>query len=272
VGGSLDLTRQRYTENGAVPQPLAGSTRSSGTLQLAGGWELDFFGRYRAQLRAALGAQLAAQAELAAARVLLAAEVARQYVQLARLVALRHVAEQGLAQRQAMLELIRQRVAAGAPLMAVVPLSQVWVDANFKESQLRRLRIGQSVTLTADVYGDGVTFHGTVAGLGAGTGAAFSLLPAQNATGNWIKVVQRVPVRIALDATELAEHPLRVGLSMEARVDVRRQDGRALADGVRETSAVRTEVFGDLEREAQARIDRIIATHLGRAAPAPARS
>ncbi len=116
---------------------------------------------------------------------------------------------------------VGQRVAPGAPLMSIVPLDQVWVDANFKEVQLRNMRIGQPVTLTADAYGKAVEYHGTVAGLGVGTGSAFALLPAQNATGNWIKVVQRVPVRIALDPKELAAHPLRVGLSME--VDGRRR-------------------------------------------------
>ncbi|MDE2300669.1 MAG: efflux RND transporter periplasmic adaptor subunit, partial [Burkholderiales bacterium] len=110
-----------------------------------------------------------------------------------------------------------QRVQAGAPLMSIVPLSKVWVEANFKESQLQNLRLGQPVTLDADLYGKRVEYHGRVEGLGAGTGSAFALLPAQNATGNWIKVVQRVPVRIALDAKELGAHPLRVGLSMDAR-------------------------------------------------------
>src|SRR6516162_11000240 len=109
-----------------------------------------------------------------------------------------------------------QRVSTGSPLMAVVPLDQVWVDANFKEPQLAHMRIGQPVKLTADLYGRQVVYHGTVAGFGAGTGAAFSLLPAQNATGNWIKIVQRVPVRVALDAREIATHPLQIGLSMKA--------------------------------------------------------
>ncbi len=106
----------------------------------------------------------------------------------------------------------------------------MWVDANFKEGQLRNIRIGQPVTLEADVYGNKVEYHGTVDGLGAGTGAAFALLPAQNATGNWIKVVQRVPVRVALDPAQLAEHPLRVGLSMEAQVDVSDRTGKTLAE------------------------------------------
>ena len=120
---------------------------------------------------------------------------------------------------------VGQRVAPGTPLMTVVPLQKVWVDANFKEVQLRHMTIGQKATLTADVYGSKVEYHGVVAGLGAGTGAAFSLLPAQNATGNWIKVVQRVPVRIALDSKELAEHPLRIGLSMQVEVDMHENHG-----------------------------------------------
>ena len=118
-----------------------------------------------------------------------------------------------------------QRVAPGATLMAIVPLDQVWVDANFKEPQLATMRIGQRVTLTADLYGNKIPYHGTVSGFGAGTGSAFSLLPAQNATGNWIKIVQRVPVRIALDPQELAAHPLQIGLSMQAEIDTHQRDG-----------------------------------------------
>ena len=124
---------------------------------------------------------------------------------------------------------IGQRVGSGAPLMAVVPLSQIWVDANFKESQLSRIRPGQPVDLHADVYGGRVAFHGKVVGVDAGTGSAFALLPAQNATGNWIKVVQRVPVRVQIDAAELAQHPLRLGLSMEVSVDTHAgSDGQPL--------------------------------------------
>jgi membrane fusion protein (multidrug efflux system) len=115
---------------------------------------------------------------------------------------------------------IGQHVAPGAPLMSVVPVAQAYVNANFKESQLDRVRNGQPVTLTSDLYGSSVVFHGRVAGLGGGTGSAFAVIPAQNATGNWIKVVQRLPVRIALDPTELAAHPLRVGLSMYAEIKV----------------------------------------------------
>ncbi len=115
---------------------------------------------------------------------------------------------------------VGQRVAVGAELMSVVPVSQVYVDANFKEVQLRQVKVCQPATLTADRYGKGVEFHGYVVGLGGGTGSAFAIIPAQNATGNWIKVVQRLPVRIALDPKDLAAHPLRVGLSMDVKVDV----------------------------------------------------
>jgi membrane fusion protein (multidrug efflux system) len=118
-----------------------------------------------------------------------------------------------------------QQVAAGTPLMAVVPLANVWIDANFKEVQLARMRVGQPVSVTADIYGGGVTYHGHIEGLGAGSGSAFALLPPQNATGNWIKIVQRVPVRVALDPKELADHPLRVGLSVTVDADVRDQSG-----------------------------------------------
>jgi membrane fusion protein (multidrug efflux system) len=141
-----------------------------------------------------------------------------------------------------------QRVQAGAPLMSVVALNQVWVDANFKEGQLRNLRIGQPVELEADVYGKKVDVPRHVEGLGAGTGAAFALLPAQNATGNWIKVVQRVPVRIALDPKEVAEHPLRVGLSMDAKVDVSKHRRPPLADVAQRPARAQTSVFERRQR------------------------
>ncbi|SFK30511.1 HlyD family efflux transporter periplasmic adaptor subunit [Caulobacter sp. UNC279MFTsu5.1] len=115
---------------------------------------------------------------------------------------------------------VGQQVQVGAPLMAVVPTTDAFVDANFKEVQLDKVRIGQPVVLTSDLYGGGVKFHGRVKGLSGGTGSAFSLIPAQNASGNWIKVVQRLPVRIALDPAELKDHPLRVGLSMKAAIDI----------------------------------------------------
>ncbi len=157
-----------------------------------------------------------------------------------------------------------QRVAAGAPVMTIVPLNQLWVDANFKEVQLRKIRIGQPVKLTADLYGKRVEYKGTVAGLGVGTGAAFALLPAQNATGNWIKVVQRVPVRVALDAAQLQKNPLRVGLSMDAEVDVSRQDGKTLAEAPRSAAFAQTMVFEAQDAGAEGEVRRIIAANSGR--------
>jgi membrane fusion protein (multidrug efflux system) len=128
---------------------------------------------------------------------------------------------------------VGDQVAVGTPLMAVVPLATVWVDANFKEVQLRRMRIGQAATVTADIYGSSVTYHGHVAGLAAGSGDAFALLPPQNASGNWIKIVQRLPVRIEFDRSELQAHPLRIGLSTSVRVDTRDQSGPLLSETVR---------------------------------------
>jgi len=116
---------------------------------------------------------------------------------------------------------VGQRIAAGAPIMVIVPVATAYVDANFKESQFKRIRIGQPVELTSDYYGGDVVYRGKVTGIAGGTGAAFSLIPAQNATGNWVKVVQRLPVRIVIDPRDLNEHPLRVGLSMEATIDTR---------------------------------------------------
>ncbi|MGJ7505943.1 HlyD family secretion protein [Variovorax sp. GT1P44] len=156
---------------------------------------------------------------------------------------------------------VGQRVQAGVGLMTVVPLDGIWVDANFKEAQLRHLRVGQSATLVSDLYGDDVHYHGTVAGLGAGTGAAFALLPAQNATGNWIKVVQRVPVRILLDPREVAAHSLRIGLSVEVSVETRRTDGPRLDEVARPTAAVTTVPGGD-DRAADEAVRRIIGENL----------
>ena len=164
-----------------------------------------------------------------------------------------------------------QRVSAGTPMMSIVPLNQVWVDANFKEVQLRNIRIDQPVKLTADVYGKKVEYTGKVAGLGVGTGRAFALLPAQNATGNWIKVVQRVPVRVALDAEQLKANPLRVGLSMDAEVDVTQKDGKTLADAPRAAALSQTQVYSQLDQGADSVVNRIIAANLGReVAPATA--
>ncbi|MGJ7497594.1 HlyD family efflux transporter periplasmic adaptor subunit [Variovorax sp. RT4R15] len=160
-----------------------------------------------------------------------------------------------------------QRVTAGTPMMSIVPLNQLWVDANFKEVQLRNIRIGQPVKLTADLYGKKVEYDGKVAGLGIGTGAAFALLPAQNATGNWIKVVQRVPVRIALDAEQLKASPLRVGLSMDAEIDVKNKDGKMLADAPRASALTQTAVYSSLDHGADAVVNGIIAANLSGATP-----
>ena len=173
-----------------------------------------------------------------------------------------HIARRGVQ--------LGQRVQAGAPLMTLVALDALWVDANFKEGQIDGMRIGQRAELQADVYGKKVFFRGTVLGLGAGTGSAFALLPAQNATGNWIKVVQRVPVRIAIDPRDLAEHPLRIGLSMEVKVDTLERSGKALADTPR-SGLSETEVFEAQQRASSAEAQGSINASLGRkpAASAP---
>jgi membrane fusion protein, multidrug efflux system len=160
---------------------------------------------------------------------------------------------------------VGQRVAPGNPLMAIVALNGVWVDANFKEVQLTHMRIGQPVELTADVYGSGVVFHGKVIGFSAGTGSAFSLLPAQNATGNWIKVVQRLPVRIALDPQELEKHPLRIGLSINADVDIKGEQGAQLGEA--KNTVYQTDVFAKYGDQADAEIARIIQENEGGTGP-----
>ena len=129
------------------------------------------------------------------------------------------------------------QISPTTPLMAVVPATRLWVDANFKETQLAHMRIGQPVTVIRDIYGDDVEYKGKVVGLDMGTGSAFSLLPAQNATGNWIKVVQRLPVRVELDEQQLAKHPLRIGLSTLVKVNTSQRDGKMLATQVRSTPA-----------------------------------
>jgi membrane fusion protein (multidrug efflux system) len=174
---------------------------------------------------------------------------------------------------------VGQRVAAGSALMALVPLDDVWVDANFKEAQLRAMRVGQPVRLHADLYGSGVEFHGRLAGLSAGSGSAFALLPAQNASGNWIKIVQRIPVRIALDPQELKAHPLRLGLSMSVEVDIHDTSGPVVSTQVRNRPQPTQSSAGD-DPELQSRIERIVALNAGtdrghlsiaRAAAAPVR-
>jgi len=235
-----------------------------------------------AAVASAQAALVAAQQQLATSRALTdgatvenhpnveraAAKVREEYLELARTTIPAPVSGY-VAKRSVQ---VGQRTAPGTPLMSIVPLDQVWVDANFKEVQLRDMRIGQPVELTADAYGKAVTYHGTVTGLGVGTGSAFALLPAQNASGNWIKVVQRVPVRIALDPKELAAHPLRVGLSMEVAVDIADKSGKALATASHANTTYATEAFEHSTREADALVRDTIAANLGKggAKPAPA--
>ena len=159
---------------------------------------------------------------------------------------------------------VGNRVTPGTAMMSIVPLDQLWVDANFKESELRDIRVGQSATIEADVYGGKVVYHGKVLGLSAGTGSAFSLLPAQNATGNWIKVVQRVPVRISLDASELEKHPLRVGLSTVVTVDLSHADGPMLGMAMPAAPVYSTKTLSQPVPEAEAVADAIVRKNLAR--------
>jgi membrane fusion protein (multidrug efflux system) len=238
------------------------------------------FAHANAQLSAAKSAVVAAQSAVAAAQEQLASNQAMtegtavdQHPNVQRAAA--RVREAWLAMKRGELLAptdgviarrsvqVGQRVAAGAPLMTVVALDKLWVDANFKEGQLQRMHIGQPAKLVADVYGRKVEYHGRVVGLGAGTGAAFALLPAQNATGNWIKIVQRVPVRIQLDPKELSAHPLRVGLSMDVSVDITNSQGAPLTTVARNTPVSQTTVFDALAHEADAEVARIVRANLG---------
>ncbi|ELZ5940432.1 multidrug efflux MFS transporter periplasmic adaptor subunit EmrA [Providencia stuartii] len=153
---------------------------------------------------------------------------------------------------------VGSQVSPQGSLMAVVPVQPVWVDANFKETQLEKVRIGQPVTLTSDFYGDDIVYTGKVVGLDMGTGSAFSLLPAQNATGNWIKVVQRLPVRVELEPEQVAKYPLRIGLSMNATIDIKDQNGPVLAEIQRETPAFESDVLVLKLADVDAVIDTII--------------
>ncbi|QDI03013.1 biotin/lipoyl-binding protein [Xanthomonas cerealis pv. cerealis] len=163
---------------------------------------------------------------------------------------------------------VGQRVQPGTALMAVVPLEQVWVEANFKETQLKHMRLGQPVELQSDLYGGAVRYRGTVQSLGLGTGSAFSLLPAQNASGNWIKIVQRVPVRIAIDAEQLAQNPLRIGLSMKVDVNLHQQGGGVLPSKFATGTLLDTDVYAQQLGQADATIAQIIHANLPDAAKA----
>ncbi len=228
----------------------------------------------RAQLAAATAALNAAREDQKASRALVLADSAEKQPAVARAAAAVREAWLALSRTEIRAPLAGQiarrsaqpgaRIAPGTPLMAIAALDSAWVDANFKEVQLQDLRIGQPVEVHADQYGDDVTYHGKVAGLGAGTGSVFSLLPAQNATGNWIKVVQRVPVRIALDPAELKAHPLRLGLSMHVSVDTSQQDGPLLSAAPKAAPVLATSVFDGKLAEADRRVAQIVAANIGK--------
>jgi membrane fusion protein (multidrug efflux system) len=234
-------------------------------------------GHARDELKAAQDALTAAQKNLAASTALVgrtgvadnpdvqaaATQVERAWLNLQR-TSVRAPGSGYVAKRGVQLG---DHIAAGAPLMAIVPLERLRVEANFKEVQLRRMRIGQPASVVADLYGGKVKYHGTVQGVGLGTGAAFALLPAQNATGNWIKVVQRVPVRIALRADELKAHPLRIGLSTRVSVETRDDAGPALAPSVREEPVLTTSAYELDNSEIKARIAELIHENTREGAP-----
>lgn len=214
-GEELSSAKNAY----ATAEANLAATRAAGAQAAAN--RIVAVGQQQAQAALTDGADLAQNPEVAAAQSAL--DVAK--LNLSR-TTLRAPIDGVIARRNVQ---VGQRVAMGAPLMTVVPVDRVYVDANFKEVQLKRVRPGQPAEMTSDLYGKKVIYHGRVVGFSGGTGSAFALIPAQNATGNWIKVVQRLPVRIALDARDVRDHPLRVGLSMDARIDLdaARQPGEA---------------------------------------------
>jgi len=237
-------------------------------LTKSGAVSAEELGHAQDALNAARDALTAAEKNLAASRVLVghtgvadnpdvqaaATQVERAWLALQR-TSVRAPVTGYVARRAVQLG---QHISPGEPLLAIVPLERLRVDANFKEVQLRRMRIGQPATVTADVYGGQVRYHGRVTGLGLGTGAAFALLPAQNATGNWIKVVQRVPVRIALDPEELTAHPLRIGLSTRVSVAVRDDSGPQLAQSPPVQPVLTTSAYEIDRGEIRERIAQII--------------
>jgi membrane fusion protein (multidrug efflux system) len=157
---------------------------------------------------------------------------------------------------------VGERVEKGHPLMAIVPLDQMWVNANFKEVQLTKMRVGQPAEVYADIYGSGIKYQGKIAGIGGGTGSVFSVLPPQNATGNWIKIVQRIPVRIVLDQNQIKQYPLRLGLSMEVTVDISDVEKPFIPSERPEGPLYTTDVFADQELGSEELIAEVIALNL----------
>lgn len=257
----------------ALAQARADVARRSG-LVATGAVSAEELAHARAQLEAAEAALSASRGALSRNRALVdattlanqpqvlaaAAQLRQAYLNLQRAAIVSPIAG-FVAKRTVQLG---QRIQPGAPMMTIVPLEQVWVEANFKETQLRNMRLGQPVELTADVYGGGVVYRGKLTSLGLGTGSAFSLLPAQNASGNWIKIVQRVPVRIELDPKQLAEHPLRLGMSMSVDVGIREQDGAVLPAAVANKPLLTTRAYAKQLQDADALIEKIIGENLGR--------
>lgn len=258
----------------AVAQARADVARRSG-LVASGAVSSEELAHAQTQLKAAEAALSAAGGQLSRSRALVdattvasqpqvqaaAAQLRQAYLNLQRAAVVAPI-DGYVAKRSVQLG---QRVQPGGPLMAVIPLEQVWVDANFKETQLHNMRLGQPVKLTADVYGSDVEFDGKLVSLGLGTGSAFALLPAQNASGNWIKIVQRIPVRIQLDPKQLREHPLRLGMSMAVDVSVRDQGGPVLPAAPADKPVLTTDAYAKQLHDADALIEKTIAGNLPQA-------
>lgn len=257
----------------ALQQARADVARRSG-LVASGAVASEELAHAQAQLKAAEAALSASLAQLSRNRALVdattvasqpqvqaaAAQVRQAYLNLQRAAIVAPV-DGFVAKRSVQLG---QRVQSGSALMAVIPLESVWVDANFKETQLHNMRLGQPVRLTADVYGNDVVFDGKLVSLGLGTGSAFALLPPQNASGNWIKIVQRIPVRVQLDPEQLRAHPLRLGMSMSVDVDTHDQSGPVLPSTPADKPVLTTDAYARQLHDADALIERIIARNLPR--------
>jgi len=260
----------------AVQQARADVNRRSG-LVASGAVSSEELAHARDNLATAVAALSSSRGELSRNRALVDATTLRRQPQVQAAVAQLRSAFLNL-QRAAIVSPINgyvaersvqlgQRVQTGTPLMAVIPLQRVWVEANFKETQLRKMRLHQPVQLISDLYGSAVKYDGNLVSLGIGTGSAFSLLPAQNASGNWIKIVQRVPVRIELDPKQLAAHPLRLGMSMSVDVGVHDQSGPVLPAATPDRPVLATQVYAKQLADSDALVERIIGDNLPSARP-----